>query len=273
MLRAFVEGVGLAGPGLPGWHESVAVLRGQAPYEFSPTVIPPLELLPPAERRRTVPTVKLALVVAHAALRDAERDPVRVATVFGSSGGDGETIETILETLTTTETREVSPTRFHNSVHNAPAGYWAIATGCREPSLSLCAHDQTFAACLLEAVLQVSFDSRPVGVFVYDQPYPRALGIARPILGAFGVGLMLAPEPSAKSIAALTLSLARDQGPSTALEDEGLERLRLGNPAARSLPLLAALASARAQRLVFENTGADDLIVEIEPLIDGIGHG
>ena len=268
MLTAYIEGVGLVGPGLASWDAGAAILRGETPYSFGPTVIPALELLPPAERRRTVPTVKLALAVAHAALLAAGRDPTTVATVFGSSGGDGETIENILETLATSEAREVSPTRFHNSVHNAPAGYWAIATGCREPSLSLCAHDQTFAACLLEAALQVHLDRRAVGVFVYDQPYPRALGIARPILGAYGVGLLLAPEQSEKSLSAITVSL-EDGGVPTALDDAELERLRRGNPAARSLPLLAALAAGKGGRLVFETTGAQRLFVDVEPIAHG----
>jgi hypothetical protein len=235
------------------------------PYAFAPAVLPPLDLLPAAERRRTVPTVKIALVIAQAAMTASGRDPKDVATVFASSGGDGETIEAILETLTT-EAREVSPTRFHNSVHNAPAGYWAIATGCRAPSVSLCAHDFTFAAALLEAALQASSGARPVGLNVYDAPYPSALGLARPILGTFGVGLVLAPERSAKALAALRLTLDASSAPYSKMADPELERLRQGNPAARSLPLLAALAQNEKARLVFESAGADALCVEIEPV-------
>ena len=40
---------------------------------------------------------------------------------------NGQVIHEICEALATDE-REVSPTRFHNSVHNASAGYWGIAT-------------------------------------------------------------------------------------------------------------------------------------------------
>jgi Beta-ketoacyl synthase, N-terminal domain len=268
MLRVFVEGVGLVGPGLNGWGPSAAILRGEAPYEFVPAVVPSLDLLPAAERRRTVPTVKLALAVAHAAMLDAGCDPKDVATVFASSGGDGETIESILETLTT-EAREVSPTRFHNSVHNAPAGYWAIATGCRAPSVSLCAHDATFAAALLEGALQASCDARPIGLNIYDAPYPKALGIARPILGSFGVGLVLAPTCSPTSVAALGLTLEHPSGPHAVMAEPALERLRTGNPAARSLPFLEALAKQRSARLSFENSGADALIVDVAPLKNG----
>ncbi len=41
------------------------------------------------------------------------------------------------------------PTQFHNSVHNAVAGYWSIATKSTQPMTCLAAHDHSFAAGLL----------------------------------------------------------------------------------------------------------------------------
>ena len=84
-------------------------------------------------------TVRLAIAAGTEALAQAGRDPAEMAMVFAASGGDGETIHEILAVLAT-EQREVSPTRFHNSVHNAPSGYWALATGSRAPSISLSAY-------------------------------------------------------------------------------------------------------------------------------------
>ena len=136
-MRVCVEGVGLLGPGLCGWQTSRAVLAGSTPYVFAPTVLTASALLPAAERRRTGAPVKLALAVGHEAFTNAGRDAATTATVFTSSGGDGENVHQICETLASTD-REVSPTRFHNSVHNAAAGYWGIATGSREASTSLC---------------------------------------------------------------------------------------------------------------------------------------
>jgi hypothetical protein len=49
----------------------------------------------------------------------------------------------------------VSPTLFHNSVHNTPAGYFSIATGIQTASVSLSAGDNTFSAGLIEALTQV----------------------------------------------------------------------------------------------------------------------
>jgi hypothetical protein len=164
-----------------------------------------------------------------------------MAMVFASSSGDVDTVHDILGTLAT-ERREVSPTRFHNSVHNAPAGYWAVATGSREPSTSLCAFDDSFSAGLLEAAVQAAVDQRPVTLTAYDLPYPEPLNTARPIDGMFAAALVLTPEPANRTIAALTIAPGRRDTVASTMTDARLEQLRRGNPAARSLPLLAAIA-------------------------------
>jgi len=62
-MRVFVEGVAVRAPGLGGWPESRAVLAGIEAYRAAPAELP-ASPLPPAERRRTAPTVKLALALA-----------------------------------------------------------------------------------------------------------------------------------------------------------------------------------------------------------------
>ena len=89
--------------------------------------------------------------------------------------------------------RDVSPTRFHNSVHNAPAGYWSIATGARGPSTSLCAHESSFAAGLLEAAIQAHAEATRVLLIAYDLPHPFPLSAVAPVSAPFGVALLLAP--------------------------------------------------------------------------------
>jgi hypothetical protein len=177
------------------------------------------------------------------------RDASKVSTVFASSGGDGETIHAILEVLTSAQ-KEVSPTRFHNSVHNTASGYWAIATRCRKPSTALCAYDCSFAAGLLEAGTRVAFDQEVVALIAHDQAYPKPLDAARPIHSAFGVGLVLSPALTERSIARLEIELCAEEHAETAMDDPDLERLRTGNPAARSLPLLRALARAKSEEFV-----------------------
>ena len=242
----------------------MSILAGREAYEPARTITSAPELLPPAERRRVGVPVKLALAVAHEACVNAARDPSSVATVFSSSGGDGDTVHHILETLSTAE-REVSPTRFHNSVHNAAAGYWSIATRSRQPSASLCCHDASFAAGLLDAATQAATESAPVALVAYDHPYPEPLHAKRPILDAFAVSLVLCAERTRLAIAELTLSLAPVEGGTTPMLNADLEMVRTGIPAGRSLPLLATLAQRSAAELLFENGAMTQLHVAVAP--------
>jgi hypothetical protein len=249
-MIAYVEGIGVLGPGVRGWHAARAVLAGEAAYRPEPTAIPASELLAPAERRRAGVPVRLALAVGAEAFKSARRDAAATATVFTSSSGEGELLHRLCEALATPQ-REVSPTQFMNSVHNAAAGYWSIATRSREPSTSLCRYDTSFAAGLLESAAQIAVDGRAVALIAYDHPYPEPLNAARPIGGEFGVALVMAPHAGAHSVAALELELGPGDAPESRLAEPGLEATRLSNPAARSLPLLAALARNAEQTLIF----------------------
>ena len=151
MLTAYIQGIGLIGPGLADWQSGARAIAGDEPYSPQPTIVPAPEGLPPAERRRTGVTVKLALCVAHRAVAAAGLDPSGIPAVFSSSGGDGVICHEICETLASAD-RQLSPTRFHNSVHNAAAGYWSLATGATAASTALCAYDGSFTAGLLEAL-------------------------------------------------------------------------------------------------------------------------
>jgi hypothetical protein len=264
-MRLYIEGVGLRGPGLPNWSDGAKVLTGRVPYVSAGVILTASELLPVAERRRTTDTVKLALAVGSEAMAHAQASPQTTRSVFASSGGDGATITSILETLTT-ENREVSPTRFHNSVHNAPAGYWSIAMKSREASTSICAFDYSFAAGLLEAVSQAVSEDQPVLLVSYDIPYPGALGAVRPMTGIWGIALVVSPRLTARSLAAVSIGMTRDAGRETRLPDADLEALRVQNPSARGLPLLAALARETAGRVLISHVAGNVLEIDIAPI-------
>ncbi len=263
-MRVFVEGVGLCGPGLGGWDASRALLAGNAPYQSGPTAVTASELLPAAERRRTGMSVKLALAAGCEALAAAARDAASTATVFASSSGDCDNVHHILEALST-PARQISPTRFHNSVHNAAAGYWSIANQCRAPSTSLAGFDASFAAGLLEAACQVAGDGAAVAVIAYDHPYPAPLHAVRTILAAFSVALVLAPRATDHSIAALDIAFVARKAAATLVAVPGLEALRNGVPAARSLPLLSVLARGAPETVVLEFVTGTHLSVAVAP--------
>ena len=263
-MRIYVEGIGLIAPGLPDWQAAAPVLAGTVPYLPAAVVVPASSLLPAAERRRAGVPVKLALAAGQEAFANAGRDPAATATVFTSSSGDGENLHRICEALAGAE-REISPTRFHNSVHNAPAGYWSIATGSREPSTSLCGHDASFAAGLVDAFAQVVVDQVAVGLIACDHPYPEPLNEQRCIAACFGVALVLVPQATPRSVMALEVHIEAAAGVPTVMADPALEALRLGVPAARCLPLLAALAHGTAARVDLGYVGALQLRVLVTP--------
>jgi hypothetical protein len=240
LIRLGVEAVAICGPGLPDWRSSRPVLAGAEPYHATPVVLQPPPQFSAAERRRAIPSVKLALCVGSAAVALSGFDPRSLPAVFASSGADGETISAILSALATPG-HEVSPTRFHNSVHNAPSGYWGIAVRSRDAVTSVSCHDASFAAGLLEAAVQAAAVGRPTLLVAYDLPYPDPLAKVRRIDASFGVALVLSPKPSGRTPAVLHLCIAVS-GDASRCPDQGLEALRCGNPAARSLPLLAMLA-------------------------------
>jgi hypothetical protein len=262
-LTARLEGIGVLGPGLDGWTASAAVLSGASTYIAQPTVLPMPEGLPPAERRRLGRVVKLALAVGQQAVAKAGADPTALPSVFSSSGGDGHNCHEICEALARDE-KSISPTRFHNSVHNAAAGYWSIATGCKASSNALCAFDASFGAGLLESVTQVVVDRTRVLLVAYDAQYPEPLFAKRPIPEAFGVALVLAPDTGpANGIA--RISLAFSDSPADALSDRTLESLRAAIPSARSLPLLQRIALGRSGPVHIDYLGSTTLAVEIHP--------
>jgi hypothetical protein len=245
----YLDGVGLFGPGLTGWAQACDVLCGRQPYVTAPTALPAVEKLPPAERRRVGTPVKLSIGIGLEAARHAGADLANLASVFSSTEADCDNSHAILEALASPD-RALSPTRFHNSVHNAASGYWGIATGSMQPSTSLCAFDATFAAGLLEAATQAISSGKPCLLLAYDTAYPEPLQHLRPIPAAMGVALVLNPcqTPAARARLKLTLS----DSAATRMPQDDLEHLRQSIPVARSLPLLALLAQGRSGSVVVE---------------------
>jgi hypothetical protein len=264
-LTGCIQSLGLLGPGLADWNAARAVLNGEAPHVAARTVLPLPEVLPPAERRRAGRVIKLALAVGAEALAHARSqgalDVHALSTVFTSSGGDGDNCHEICLSLASRE-RLISPTRFHNSVHNAAAGYWGIAYGCTEASTSLCAGDASFAAGLLEALAQLACGAPAVLLLAYDADYPQPLHAKRPIADAFGVALLLTARATGSPLPRLQVSLSDAQA--ATMDDAGLESLRASIPAARSLPLLERLAQRRAGTVLLDYLDTARLAVEVQ---------
>lgn len=259
-LSCYIEGVALIAPGLPDWEAAQPVLRGEAAYAAAPTVLPAAAQLPPAERRRASQVVRLALALGSAACTMSGRDPASLPSVFSSADGDGHNCHALCATLASGDPL-VSPTRFHNSVHNAAAGYWTIASGATGPCSILAGFDASFGAGLLEAAALVATRAEPVLLVAFEGDYPEPLKAARPIPGATGIALVLAPEAGPAGLARLKLSFC--DRPATPLADPGLEALRLAVPAARGLALLQALARKDWGGMVLDYLAGPQLAVDL----------
>jgi len=256
-----VLGIGLLGPGLSSWAAGRSLLRDPASWHCTPTVVPPPVRLAPTERRRAGTAIKAAIVVADEACAMAGLDPAGLATVFTSSTSDPAICHAMCEALAT-PARMVSPTRFTNSVHNATAGYWHIATGCMRASTSLCALDASFAAGLLEATVQCRASGEPVLLVASDLPYPEPLNALRTVSDVFALALVLGPLDTAHGPTLSVVSVPTTQAP-LGCDHPALDEVRRTIPAARALPLLQALARGEPAQLSVEALAGMSLHLDV----------
>ncbi|TWT19491.1 beta-ketoacyl synthase chain length factor [Luteimonas wenzhouensis] len=236
-LAATIAGIGYWSEGLPGWAAARAFANtGTLPADAPARPAP--QLLPPNERRRAPPSVLVALEVAQAACRDAGLAPDSLPSVFISTHGDLGITDYMCTTLAQAPT-EVSPTKFHNSVHNAAAGYWTIGTGCMRTTTAISAHRASFAQGLLEALAQLATDADAVLLVGYDTWATGLLSTMTHSEGLLGAALVLARTGPGPRITA-TL----EEGEAGA-GDGPLAMRGHANAMAPMLPLFDALACGR----------------------------
>ncbi len=250
-IETWIAAVAVLAPGLDGWEASRPVLAGHAPYAPTPPTIPPPALLAANERRRTGQVTRLALALAQQASAMHGSAPGALRSLFASANGDGATVDAILTALAD-PAGAVSPTQFHNSVHNAAAGYWSIGAGSAQPASSIGCHDHTAAAALLQAAAETRTLRQPVLLCLYDCPMPPPLHARRPIGALFGAAFVLTPAPTSTTMARLRLAYTADDTPAatTPPRNPALAALAAANPIARLLRLLEALATATENRAV-----------------------
>ncbi|AIF46512.1 beta-ketoacyl synthase chain length factor [Dyella japonica] len=203
-LQVHVEGIGLWSPALGDFAALRAQLRGE-PAD-APAARPAAAMLPANERRRAPESVLLAVEVAGQAVAMSGLAASELPCVFSSAYGDQSISDYMCATLAAAPT-ELSPTRFHNSVHNAPAGYWTIATGCHATSSAITAGPASLGAGLLEAASLCVAEQRPVLLVCSDIAGHGPLGEMTGTRSPFGLALVLAPTVSPRTLAHLDLGL------------------------------------------------------------------
>jgi hypothetical protein len=257
-LTATIEGIGFWCRGLPSWEAAREYVRDGVLADGAPTRPSP-QLLAPNERRRAPETVAVALEVALAACNAAGRDPRELPSVFASTHGDLAITDYMCATLADAP-RTISPTRFHNSVHNAAAGYWTIGAGCIQAASAISAYDATFAEGLIEALAQLATGTEAVLLVAYDSEAPGPLAPLSRSSGLLGGALVLSRTPRAGA-PTLRIAIEHDATPTTS---GALAKIAGGNGMAPMLPLFEALS--RNDREARVHAGCDrTLRVELVP--------
>jgi hypothetical protein len=203
-LQVHIEGIGLWAPSLGDFAALQAHLKGE-PVE-APAARPAASMLPANERRRAPESVLLAVEVAGQAVAMSGREARDLPCVFSSTYGDQHISDYMCATLATAPA-ELSPTRFHNSVHNAPAGYWTIATGCQATSSAVSAGRASLGAGLLEAATLCIAEQRPVLLVCSDIAGLGPVGEMSATRLSFGMALVISHTPTSHALARLEMTL------------------------------------------------------------------
>ena len=105
---------------------------------------------------------------------------------------------------------------------------------------------------------------QPVALISSEVPYPEPIHATRPLAAPFGLALLLTPPAAPTRLARIELHALAEQAHDR-LDDEGLEALRSSVPAARCLPLLAAIAAGRWGTVRLEALDGQSLPVKVLP--------
>lgn len=241
MNRVEIVGLGAWSPTFADWSSFCTGLRSG---EWSTDLALQPDLIPPRERRRAPQLVKMAVEVMDQACEMAGIRPDDVAVVFSSAMGDMQITDYMCRALAKTP-KLISPTRFHNSVHNAAPGYWSIATGAFTPATAVSAHEHTAPMAFLEAAIQVVEENTPVVLVTQEVAAPLSLLDTCPSEVAFSAAVLMTP-PGYSDSAACTLAFSVTEGAGDWPElDVRLTPSLTTNFGARMLPLLSAIADGK----------------------------
>jgi hypothetical protein len=244
-----ISAIGCWGYGFSNWHELSALLTAETSLGNNHLVRQPkTEIIPPNERRRAPLLVKIAIESSWQATQMAALDPTELACVFVSSFGDTSLTDYMCKVLSG-EQKQLSPTKFHNSVHNAAAGYWTISTGCMQAANSISAFENSVSLALLEAMIQSVSEQKPILITFYDIPIVNAQKTVFPNANEqiVSVSLIIEPFDEHSTAPALDMRVLNTSAtwPSLKVEDH-LQACYQKNPVAKIFVLLKMLAEEKA---------------------------
>ncbi len=247
----------------PGFIDAVAWARRETvgASEVAADQVPKADLLPPMMRRRTSLLTRMAAEVAAQAIAGANLDPAVVTVLYGSVYGEIRTTLDLLGALMTADA-PLSPTKFHNSVHNTAGGYVSIATHNHGGNAAITAGRSTLAMGLLECAALMVASEEPTVLVLAEEPLPEPLAAGR-VYGPMAAAFALA-RPGAPGLSLRTCRLRRGElteaDVSTALPSALAE-----NPCASALGLADAALRPRASVVALEPHLQRGWLLELGP--------
>ena len=169
--------------------------------------------------------------------------------MFASTHGDLAISDYMCATLVETPAL-ISPIKFHNSVHNAAAGYWSIGTRAMRRTRRSAPSITRSAPGLLETAVQIACEQQPVLYVAFDMEARGALSTMAPSRGLLGVALVLAPAGAARpGCRHLSMRIAANEPSKATPARSAAAALVADNALAPCMPLLEALALRMRPRL------------------------
>lgn len=254
-MRARLSGFGFW---TPGYADVEAWAAGGPPDEGAAK--PDASVLPSRLRRRTALLTRMACHVIARAADEGEADLEHARLILSSAWGEFETTIELLQQLAEPEP-QVSPTLFHNSVHNTATGYLSIALGNREASTAIGAGRGSLRVGLIEALCELAIDGGEALLVVGDEHIPPPF--SDPPGHGVAVALCLRPSGTApRGRRDLVLSLHRAEADGVRTFD--VPATLVDNPCAIVLALARLVVSGESGQLPLGDGWLLDVATEEE---------
>ncbi|MBE9525574.1 MAG: beta-ketoacyl synthase chain length factor [Proteobacteria bacterium] len=246
MKPIYLKAISIIAPGIKNWKEAKAIFNEEIAYEAQAVTKKLDTFLAPNTQRRASRNIQLALASVQQICLDSPFDSEKLLYVFTSCNGDLTIFHQINSALNLPG-HPVSPTKFHNSVHNAPAGYTSIALNTQSPSTSIASFQDSFANGLLEATVQSLSTQKDCLLVAYDEIPPEPLLSLFPVKADFSCAFILSTNAE-NALCRLDISITKGQKISS-MKNSQFERLRHCNPQAKVIPLLHTIACKENQSI------------------------
>jgi len=240
MKPAYVRGVGLWTPG----HSSPEAWCSAAPDPEAAK--PHASLLEGPLRRRATPLTRMGIEVLQQAAAMGSADLKAIPSVWATAHGEHSAAIALLGMMQRGEGK-LSPTKFHNSVHNTASGYASISSGNRAPSTTLTGGGELVASTFLEAACMLEAQGRDIAVVLADEPLLPPFD-RKHASTALAIGLLLSSRADG---ALAVLSNIRRDAVSPLKHHDPFGSLHVS----AALPLIEKIVTARAGTVALEFEG------------------